>query len=127
MQKELVQQKHIDLLKKALGITFENIEKMTDEEYDAISDKIVDLVCDSVDTEDFDTAEDIADIVFGPYNHSEVKYIGDGNGANLIPGNLYHVSDINAETGKYLVCDEDGNYGEYDPSDFEKLKNWHNQ
>jgi hypothetical protein len=79
MQKELIKPEHEALLKDEFGVTFDDIEKMTDDEYDEFLDeKLAMAECDEDGKADGDEPTErgrligeIIDILCGPYEDED--------------------------------------------------------
>lgn len=66
MKTELITQTHKEWLKNNLGLTFEEVEAMTDEENEKLCNDLLMLECDALDGErgDLETINEVQDIIF---------------------------------------------------------------
>lgn len=73
MQYELIKEKHRKWLKERLDTTFEEVDKMSEEEEEAFLTQLAfaeaDEVCD--ETEFVDIASEVVDIICGPYDNAD--------------------------------------------------------
>lgn len=75
MRKDRITDKHIKWLKDNMGLAFEKIENMTDEETDALCNKLLGYECDALEAEsdELDTICEIEDIIFDEYKDETAK------------------------------------------------------
>lgn len=75
MQRELVTEKHDKWIEEVLGVTFDDVEGMTEEELDNLVDKLADMEADAVTSksEDVDVICEVVDIICGPYDEEEIN------------------------------------------------------
>lgn len=66
MKTELITETHKKWLKDNLGLTFEEVEAMTDEENEKLCNDLLMLECDALDGErdDLETINEVQDIIF---------------------------------------------------------------
>lgn len=66
MKTELITETHKEWLKNNLGLTFEEVEAMTDEENEKLCNDLLMLECDALDGErdDLETINEVQDIIF---------------------------------------------------------------
>lgn len=66
MKTELITKTHKEWLKDNLGLTFEEVEAMTDEENEKLCNDLLMLECDALDGErgDLETINEVQDIIF---------------------------------------------------------------
>lgn len=66
MKTELITETHKEWLKDNLGLTFEEVEAMTDEENEKLCNDLLMLECDALDGErgDLETINEVQDIIF---------------------------------------------------------------
>lgn len=79
MQTELIEKKHRELLASDFGKTFEDLEKMTEEDLDVfVMQELGMAECDEIDengdpTERGQTISEIIDIICGPYDPEAIN------------------------------------------------------
>lgn len=66
MKTELITETHKEWLKDNLGLTFEEVEAMTDEKNEKLCNDLLMLECDALDGErdDLETINEVQDIIF---------------------------------------------------------------
>lgn len=66
MKTELITETHKEWLKDNLGLTFEEVEAMTDEETEKLCNDLLMLECDALEGErdDLETINEVQDIIF---------------------------------------------------------------
>lgn len=133
MKKELIADKHIKWLKDNIGLTFDEIEKMTDEETDVLFKKLLNNECDALDANspELESICEIEDIIFDENPNVimkeglKVKYIGESDPLCLLNGKVYDVLSI--EYDYYRIVDETGEDFLYDTELFDIVEIKHGE
>lgn len=74
MKTGLITEQHKQWLKNHFGVTFEEVEKMTDEESDILCQNLLEAECDALeaDEDELNMINEVQDIIFDePYPESE--------------------------------------------------------
>lgn len=67
LQDEKVKERHRKWLRKNIGIEYEDIYDMTDEEIDNLSCRMLEAEVDSDGTEDEPLVQEVMEIIYGPW------------------------------------------------------------